>query len=296
MSSLRHLLGTDFKSEMDIYGQVPSPLHDGKVVMYNYGHDCCCWDCGWNGQRRHMWCAPLGTCRITFEAWGGSGGAASSCCCAMSTGGTTGAYVRKTVCGSLAGNCYCICIGRVEGGNGDVTSKRGCRGCWTTICGRGVHMCAEGGYGGCAICNLVQPAGSGSYHGQSRIVLFDNATQPDNCVEFGPQGYGGDLNVRGRTGWFRYHCDDNCSVFWHIPSPPYLGHLASCSYVATKHCQQNTCAYFYMKSSYGGFTGAVGATSNYFITHQTLVCISTRTTWRTTMAAAVAATSAATTP
>ena len=68
MSSLRHLLGTDFKSEMDIYGQVPSPLHDGKVVMYNYGHDCCCWDCGWNGQRRHMWCAPLGTCRITFEA------------------------------------------------------------------------------------------------------------------------------------------------------------------------------------------------------------------------------------
>lgn len=259
MSSLRNLLGSDHKSDLNVYGQVPSPLFDGKVVTFTYDKDCCCYSCGWESQRRHMWCAPCGVCRITFEAWGGAGGAASACCCTVSTPGTLGAYVRKTICGSLGGSCFCICLGRVEGSDNQITSKRGCRGCWTTICGPDVFLCAEGGYGGCAICNLVQPAGTGNnYFGESRIVLFDNTSQPDNCVEFGPPGYGGDINMCGHTGFFRYHCACNKAVYQHIPSPPYIGHTGARAYVTFKHCTDQTCTYAHMRNSASSFTGATG--------------------------------------
>lgn len=257
MSSLRNLLGTDHKSDLGVYGQVPSPLADGKVLIFTRDKDCCCYCCGWEGMHRHMWCAPCGTCRITFEVWGGSGGTPSSCCCVYSTPGTTGAYVRKTICGALGGNCYCICLGRVEGRNDGIGDKRGCRGCWSTICGPQVKMCAQGGYGGCAICNLVQPAGTGNnYFGESRIVLFDNVAEPENCVEFGPEGFGGDLNICGRTGFFRYHCACNKAVFQHVPVPPYIGHTGACAWVTHKHCTDQTCSYAHHRNSLGSFVGA----------------------------------------
>lgn len=255
MSSLRNLLGTDHKTDLGIYGQVPSPLADGKQIIFTYDKDCCCYNCGWACQARHTWCVPCGTCRITFEAWGAAGGSAASCCCTTSSIPTTGAYVRKTICGSLGGNCYCICVGRVEGyPDGDGT-KRGCRGCWTGITGPSVCICAEGGYGGCAICNMVAAAGASfDYFGQSRIQLFDNATQTDNCVEFGPPGYGGDINLCGRTGFFRYHCACNRAVTQHIPVPPYM-HNGANTWVTYKHCTNETCSYAHQKNSAASFVG-----------------------------------------
>ena len=259
MSSLRNLLGTDHKSDLGIYGQVPSPLADGKVITFTYDKDCCNYDCGWNAQRRHTWCAPCGTCRITFEVWGGAGGAASACCCAVSTIPTTGAYVRKTICGTLGGNCYCLCIGKVMGRSDSITDKRGCRGCWSTVCGPNVRICAEGGYGGCAICNLIQAAGpDNNCFGQNRIVLFDNVAAPDNCVEFGPPGYGGDINICGRTGYFRYHCSCQKALYQHIPVPPYMAHTGAEAWVTFKHCTTQTCAYAHMRNATASFVGLPG--------------------------------------
>lgn len=254
MASLRNLLGQEFQSTLGgVEGQIPEPLHKGKVITITYDKECCCYACGWTGSRLHMWCVPRGVCKVTFEAWGGGGGSASSCCCTVSTPGTLGGYTRKTIY-PTPGDCYCLCIGYVEGQPDGYTDKRGCRGRFVTICGPNVTLCAEGGYGGCAICNFI--LANGSYFGVNRPVFFPN--EASNCVDCGAPAWGGDVNIRGLGGYMRVHCSDNRAVIQHVPYPPYRVN-ASGGWVTYHNCATQTCSYHRMHKSIGSFVGVSGS-------------------------------------
>lgn len=267
MASLRNLLGQEFQSTLGgVEGQVPEPLHQGRVLTFNYQKQCCCYSCGLDQGSRTMWCVPVGTTRATFEAWGGGGGQASTCCCSVSTPGSTGAYARRTI-SVTPGECYILCVGCSNGGL-EYGDKRGCRGRFSAICSYGdngtrLMICAEGGYGGCAICDFMIAAGvtpstdrqggTGNFFGVNKPVFYPN--EANNCVDCGPRAYGGDVNICGRPGYMRYHCVNNCAVQFHIPYPPALIN-ANGGWVVAHHCTNNNCADHNYASSFIAMSGA----------------------------------------
>lgn len=267
MASLRNLLGSEFRSQMGIT-PVAEPLHRGKVVNFNWVKQCCCFSCGLGNSSQLLWCVPRGVTRATFEAWGGGGGAASSCCCAYATPGTSGAYARRTV-PVTPGQCFILCVG-CAWGSIEYGDKRGCRGRWSAVCSMNsnssdpghVSMCAEGGYGGCAICNFAIDSGvtpdnrtgeSCNFFGVDRPVFFP--AESNNCVDCGPRAYGGDINICGRPGYLRYHCACNRAVKQHVPYPPYMGN-GSGGWVVFQSDEPRDCALHHRQTGAGAMTGS----------------------------------------
>jgi hypothetical protein len=100
------------------------------------------------------WIAPAnGT--ATIEIWGAGGSGAGGCCCYGGIPGNPGAYSKRQVTVATNDN-ICGSTGHSCGNAGTI----GFRGCSTATCirictvaGGCVCMCAQGGAGGCNICN-----------------------------------------------------------------------------------------------------------------------------------------------
>ena len=261
MANLRELLGTEFKSTLDLNGQVPKNLHTGKIFIFRDQHECVEWECGYEGHgRKWLFCTPKGTSCITFEAWGGGGGSPSACQCSIATPGSTGAYVRKTM-PAFAGTCYCICVAGHRGAPNAVTEKRGCHACWSAICGPNVTICAPGGYGGGAFCNIMKADDANNEYIDEDIIdlTSEAAALSYDCWNCGPTGYANDHPghtnefIRGRASQIRYHCSHNRAIKFLVPFPPRLTNDQG-GWVTYSQCDNCACATPRMHHTMGAFT------------------------------------------
>ena len=238
MAGIRNLLGKEFKSSVSALGTTAEPIHDGKVWIYMDMQRSCCCQCA-NTNCICRWCVPCGVTKVTFEIWGGGGGGGGACCCMNGIPGTTGAYSRKTLTYPEVegGFCYSMCVGTATS---NTNSFRGRRGCTTYITGPGLtNFCAEGGYGGCSCCGIWS---NSSNYSQDCITFATANGDPSagNCLGYGPPAYGGDENIRGRSGWIRAQCQSNCAVKAMLPYPPRLiDHSGGWS--TTHYCTCVTC-------------------------------------------------------
>ena len=238
MAGIRNLLGKEFKSSVSALGTTVEPIHDGKVWIYMDMQRSCCCQCA-NTNCICRWCVPCGVTKVTFEIWGGGGGGGGACCCMNGIPGTTGAYSRKTLTYPEVegGFCYSMCVGTATS---NTNSFRGRRGCSTYITGCNLsNFCAEGGYGGCSCCGIWSTT---SNYSQDCITFATANGDPSagNCLGYGPPAYGGDENIRGRSGWIRAQCQSNCAVKAMLPYPPRLiDHSGGWS--TTHYCTCVTC-------------------------------------------------------
>lgn len=238
MAGIRNLLGKEFKSSVSALGTTVEPIHDGKVWIYMDMQRSCCCQCA-NTNCICRWCVPCGVTKVTFEIWGGGGGGAGSCCCMNGIPGTTGAYSRKTLTypDIEGGYCYSMCVATATS---NTNSFRGRRGCTTYITGPGLtNFCAEGGYGGCSCCGIWSTT---SNYSQDCITFATAGGDPSagDCLGYGPPAYGGDENVRGRSGWIRAQCQSNCAVKAMLPYPPRLIDHSG-GWTTTHYCTCSTC-------------------------------------------------------
>lgn len=149
-----------------------------------------------------VWTVPLGSCRVTFEIWGGGGGGGNkgtNCnCCSRGGGGSGGGYSKKTI-DVVPGTQY-----TVVAGSAGVSSQGygsycgiccdGCTGGTSYVTGTGLsNFCATGGAGGKSDfeTNCYAHCGCNFY---SRTA---------GC------GYGGDVIARGTTPTVTRYGDDN---------------------------------------------------------------------------------------
>lgn len=238
MAGIRNLLGKEFKSSVSALGTTVEPIHDGKVWIYMDMQRSCCCQCA-NTNCICRWCVPCGVTKVTFEIWGGGGGGAGACCCMNGIPGTTGAYSRKTLTYPEieGGYCYSMCVATATS---NTNSFRGRRGCTTYITGPGLtNFCAEGGYGGCSCCGIWSTT---SNYSQDCITFASAGGDPSagDCLGYGPPAYGGDENIRGRSGWIRAQCQSNCAVKAMLPYPPRLIDHSG-GWTTTHYCTCATC-------------------------------------------------------
>lgn len=238
MAGIRNLLGKEFKSSVSALGTTVEPIHDGKVWIYMDMQRSCCCQCA-NTNCICRWCVPCGVTKVTFEIWGGGGGGAGACCCMNGIPGTTGAYSRKTLTypDIEGGYCYSMCVATATS---NTNSFRGRRGCSTYITGPGLsNFCAEGGYGGCSCCGIWSTT---SNYSQDCITFASAGGDPSagDCLGYGPPAYGGDENIRGRSGWIRAQCQSNCAVKAMLPYPPRLIDHSG-GWTTTHYCTCATC-------------------------------------------------------
>jgi len=238
MAGIRNLLGKEFKSSVSALGTTVEPIHDGKVWIYMDMQRSCCCQCA-NTNCICRWCVPCGVTKVTFEIWGGGGGGAGACCCMSGIPGTTGAYSRKTLTypDIEGGYCYSMCVATATS---NTNSFRGVRGCTTYITGPGLsNFCAEGGYGGCSCCGIWSTTAN---YSQDCITFASAGGDPSagDCLGYGPPAYGGDENIRGRSGWIRAQCQSNCAVKAMLPYPPRLIDHSG-GWTTTHYCTCATC-------------------------------------------------------
>ena len=148
------------------------------------------------------WTVPAGTCRVTFEIWGGGGGGGNkgtNCdCCSRGQGGSGGGYSKKTV-DTTPGCQYTIVVGKAgtsSQGYGSFCGIccDGCAGGTTYISGFGLsNFCATGGGGGKSDFNNNCYAHCGcNYYSVT-----------PGC------GYGGDVVAKGFTPTITRYGDNN---------------------------------------------------------------------------------------
>lgn len=148
------------------------------------------------------WTVPAGTCRVTFEIWGGGGGGGNkgtNCdCCSRGGSGSGGGYAKKTV-DTTPGCQYTIVVGKAgvsSQGYGSFCGIccDGCAGGTTYVNGQGLsNFCATGGLGG------KSDFGSNCY-GHCGCNWYN---QCPGC------GVGGDINARGFTPTVTRYGNDN---------------------------------------------------------------------------------------
>ena len=148
------------------------------------------------------WTVPAGTCRVTFEIWGGGGGGGNkgtNCdCCSRGGSGSGGGYAKKTV-DTTPGCQYTIVVGKAgvsSQGYGSFCGIccDGCAGGTTYVNGQGLsNFCATGGLGG------KSDFGSNCY-GHCGCNWY---SQCPGC------GVGGDINARGFTPTVTRYGSDN---------------------------------------------------------------------------------------
>jgi hypothetical protein len=192
-------------------------LSPGQIWVYHSGNSLSPFP---NGV---CWIAPSNGTAIV-EIWGAAGSGAGGCCCFGGIPGNAPAYSKRTVtvqtgdniCGSVGQSC----------GNASTISFRGCsestciRIC--TSAGGCVCMCAEGGAGGCNICN---PSSSMycCFAGNGYCATNIGAGCGVICNQAGrvAQAYGGTTNCSGCMSCMTFNvCNtENSPNIAHIAYP-----------------------------------------------------------------------------
>lgn len=221
MASLNSLLGSrNFEIEEE-------NLEKGRIYVFQptaQGHPMCC------GPR---FCAPSNGIAV-IEIWGAGGSSGKQCCCATGGfGGNSGAFAKKTVTLST-GAMICGWLGESCRNAGDLCFKGCSEGtciiydmdcCGNCNSGYGC-MCAEGGFGGVALCVNACPAvccfaqcfcvtETGAGCGIVCNVCKDGSGRV-------AQAYGGDVNCPGRASCVTYYSNlpwDYCSRSYSMATP-----------------------------------------------------------------------------
>lgn len=214
---------------------------------------------------------PPGCGKAIIEIWGAGGSGGRQCCCAGSIPGNPGAYVQKIlcvtpstyICGQTGNSCADVCqcttpCAAIAPCTFYYRGRSQASGlCWNNaidLCGNTAGcLCAEGGYGGTAICVCQCNAGCAGGGVCSPYCVFGCclfcATQSGAagcgiicnfgasariCGESGGRGYalayGGDINCIGCFSCVMFtNCDNaggiGCCIRYTIPMP---GGIASC--------------------------------------------------------------------
>lgn len=165
-----------------------------------------------NGGRCCLWTVPTGVTWARFEVWGGGGGGAGACCCQQPRRGAGGgAYVRKTIevnpgdsyriCAAGSTSCSPNCCGQI--GFPSYVVPNSVSGC--CIC-----LCAQGGYGGCTGCFMID--NGCIYSGMTCCRNGSYSGTPD--FDFGLPAMSGGARL-GQCGHLSYEM---------VGAAPYLGH------------------------------------------------------------------------